>query len=197
MLSPDALPLVIKKSKSKKVNENVEDGSVIACEGKTNEAESMRVSRAEIKEHRVKIKNFTSVSEVTSKEGYLDKASKSVFTSWKRKYCVIKESSFICFKGKVNGVISCRIDFDKLNVELYTKGREFTMMLTNNKRFTFRSRSMEVKEEWIELIRKYININTYLLKIIPMTPKYWKVNYFLSLVQGNNKNRSISNRIYR
>jgi hypothetical protein len=47
-------------------------------------------------------------------EGWLEKKSKSLFNSWKRKYCQLSSSQFICFKKRETGLTSMFIDFNKV-----------------------------------------------------------------------------------
>eukprot|EP00826_Nyctotherus_ovalis_P010846 TRINITY_DN12834_c0_g2_i11.p2 TRINITY_DN12834_c0_g2~~TRINITY_DN12834_c0_g2_i11.p2 ORF type:complete len:125 (-),score=26.97 TRINITY_DN12834_c0_g2_i11:816-1190(-) len=123
----------------------------------------------------MKLKNGVKKLEVKRKEGYLEKKSKAVFSSWKKKYCIVDETSFICYKGKVNGAVTLRIDFEKIPVVLHAKGKEFTVKLGGEKSFTFRAKNEEVLREWTTLIERFIEMNSFLLKTIPTTPKFWKV----------------------
>jgi len=47
-------------------------------------------------------------------EGWLEKKSRSLFNSWKRKYCQLSNSQFTCYKKKETGLTSIFIDFNKV-----------------------------------------------------------------------------------
>ena len=118
------------KANAEASEENVTEKSIIAVRRGTHEN---MISHPDLKMLFVKQKeNFVKAAETGEKvahdfiEGYLDKKSSGLLTSWKTTYCRISCNQYLIFKNVQTGLLSGVLDFKKAPVTLSSRPESLT-----------------------------------------------------------------------